>query len=176
MARPTIKSGAAKGIWFSARLILPLLLVLAWLLWSGMFTSPLLLGFGALSCAFILYIVNRMGYFHAKVFALGYNLRLVPYWVWLLGEIVKSSILLAGIVLKPRMQLCPELVEIRADDLNSIDQVLLGNSITLTPGTLTLDVRNGRLLVHALTPKGAQSLREGEMKRRVVALRKAGRG
>ena len=53
-----------------------------------------------------------------------------------------------------------------------LDVAILGNSITLTPGTLTLDVYEGRLLVHALTPEGAESLRRGEMQRRVAALRK----
>ena len=52
-----------------------------------------------------------------------------------------------------------------------VDLALLGNSITLTPGTLTLDVHEGRLLVHALTPEGAAALERGEMQRRVAALR-----
>ena len=175
MARQSIDSGTGKGLWLGAQLVLPLLLVLAWLFWSGMFT-PLLLSFGALSCAFVIYIIQRMGYFHARVFDLGYNLRLLSYWAWLLVEIVKSSIHVAGVVMTPRLRLSPEVVEIEADDLDQIDQVLLGNSITLTPGTLTLDVRDDRLIVHALTPRGAQSLREGEMKRRVAALRRAERG
>ncbi len=174
MARQTIDSGWVKGLWLGAQIFLPLLLVLAWLLWSGMFT-PLLLGFGAFSCALTIYIINRMGYFHARVFSLGYNLRLVHYWAWLLGEMVKSSIHVAGVVLTPRPRWRPQIVEIEADDLDQVDQVLLGNSITLTPGTLTLDVRDGKMLVHALTPQGAQSLREGEMKRRVIALRRTER-
>lgn len=165
-------SGKAKSFWLRAQLLLPLLLILAWLLWSGMFTL-LLLAFGVFSCALTLYIVKRMGYFDAQIFSLRYNLRLITYWAWLLGEIVKSSIQVAGIVLTPRMRLNPQVVEIKVDDLDLIDQVLLGNSITLTPGTLTLDARGGRLLVHALTHQGAQTLREGEMKRRVAALRNA---
>ena len=174
-ARQPSEFGKAKGTWLRAQVVLTLLLVLAWVLWSGVFTF-LLLGFGALSCAFTIYMVSRMGYFGAQVFALRYNLRLLNYWVWLLREIVKSSVQVAGVVLAPRLQLNPEVVEIDAGDFEFIDQALLGNSITLTPGTLTLDCQNGRLLVHSLTPQGARSLREGEMKRRVAALRSPERG
>jgi multicomponent Na+:H+ antiporter subunit E len=63
-------------------------------------------------------------------------------------------------------------VDIDGSGLGPVDLTLLGNSITLTPGTLTLDVYEGRLLVHALTPEGAETLRRGEMQRRVAALRK----
>ncbi len=173
--RQSIDSGRTPGIWLRAQLLLPALLVLAWLLWSGMFTS-LLLGFGALSCALTLYAVKRMGYLDAGVFALHYNLRLISYWGWLLVEIIKSSIEVVGIVLSPQLRVNPEIVAVEADNLDLMDQVLLGNSITLTPGTLTIDAHHGRLFVHALTPQGAHSLREGEMKQRVTALRGAERG
>jgi multicomponent Na+:H+ antiporter subunit E len=56
--------------------------------------------------------------------------------------------------------------------MEPVDQALLGNSITLTPGTLTLNVNEGRILVHSLTLAGAQELKRGEMRRRVVALRR----
>jgi hypothetical protein len=63
------------------------------------------------------------------------------------------------------------LINIDGSGLEPVDLALLGNSITLTPGTLTLDVHEGRLLVHALTPEGAAALERGEMQRRVAALR-----
>ena len=69
-------------------------------------------------------------------------------------------------------KMAEKLVDIDGSALGPVDQALLGNSITLTPGTLTLDVHEGRLLVHALTPSGAAALRGGEMQRRVAALRK----
>ena len=51
------------------------------------------------------------------------------------------------------------------------DQVILGNSITLTPGTLALDVYEGVIKVHALTEAGARELAAGDMDRRVTGLR-----
>ena len=75
------------------------------------------------------------------------------------------------VVLARKLELHTRVVEIDAADLDDVEQALLGNSITLTPGTLTLDVSDGKLLVHALTPEGAEALEGGEMKRRVAALR-----
>ena len=147
-----------------------LLLIAAWVLWSGLF-KPLLLALGAFSCALTVYVAKRMGYFDADVFAFRYNLRLLGFWGWLAGEIVRSSLEVARIVLSARLRVDPQIVEIAANDLEPVDQALLGNSITLTPGTLTLDVHEDRILVHALTPEGAQSILDGEMKRRVSALR-----
>ena len=151
-------------------LVLGLLLAAAWLLWSGLY-KPLLLGLGAFSCALTLYLVHRMGSFDTEAFVFRYNLRLLGFWAWLSREIVKSSLEVAHVVLQRTMTLKPEVVTLDASELDPVDQALLGNSLTLTPGTLTLDVHEGRLLVHALTPDGAAALKEGEMQRRVTALR-----
>jgi multicomponent Na+:H+ antiporter subunit E len=153
--------------------ILTLLLVLiaAWVLWSG-YLKPLLLGLGALSCVLTIWVVRRMGYFDEDTFVFHYDWRLLGFWAWLGREVVVSSIEVARIVLRPGMAVKPKIVEIDGSGLGPVDLALLGNSITLTPGTLTLDVYEGRLLVHALTPDGAAALQEGEMRRRVAALRK----
>lgn len=150
-------------------LIFTLVLFATWLLWSGFF-KPLLLGLGVLSCLLTLYIVRRMDYFENETFAVHYDFRLVGFWVWLGREIIVSSLEVARVVLRRHIEIEPTLVHIDAGNLAPGDQVLLGNSITLTPGTLTLDVHEGRLLVHALTAEGAAALEGGEMQRRVAAL------
>ncbi|MDJ0905257.1 MAG: Na+/H+ antiporter subunit E [Woeseiaceae bacterium] len=154
-----------------AYLMFTVLLIAAWVLWSGMF-KPLLLALGAVSCALVVYIAVRMGYFDSRVFALRFNLRLLGFWAWLLKEIVKSSLEVARIVLARKLELSTRVVEIDVSQLSPVDQVILGNSITLTPGTLTLDADDGKLLVHALTAEGAAALEEGEMLRRVAAIHK----
>ena len=152
------------------RLILvSILLVAAWLLWSGLY-KPLLLALGAFSCALTVFIARRMGFFDTDVFAFRYNLKLFGFWAWLAREIVKSSWYVARIVLAPKLRIDPRVVELDAGDLDPVDQAVLGNSITLTPGTLTLDVHEGRMLVHALTTESAAAVLDGEMKRRVAAL------
>ena len=150
--------------------VLTAFLVAAWLLWSGLY-KPLLLGLGVFSCALTVYLLQRMGYFESSAFPFRYSPRLLGFWGWLGKEIVLSSIEVARHVLSPRVEVSPRTVRLDVSDLNTVDQALLGNSIPLTPGTLTLDVHEGRLLVHALTKEGADALKEGEMQRRVRALR-----
>lgn len=150
---------------------LAVLLVVSWLLWSGMFT-PLLLGFGAFSCLLILYLAKQMRYFDTETYSFRYGIRLFGYWTWLAVEVVKSSLQVARIVLHPRLPISPQVVDIKATAGHPVDQVLLANSITLTPGTLSLDVYNGIIKVHALTEEGADDLMSGEMDRRVAALHK----
>ena len=157
-----------------ARILLLLaLLITAWLLWSGHF-KPLLLALGAFSCLLVGYLIQRMGYFDNEVFALRlrFGLRLFGYCVWLAKQIVHSSIEVARVVLDPRLPISPQVFEIKASSDHPIDLAIFGNSITLTPGTLTLDVHRGVLKVYSLTQASADDLLSGEMDRRVAALRK----
>jgi multicomponent Na+:H+ antiporter subunit E len=170
--QPGRPGDAAAGWRYLRVLTLGLLLAAAWVLWSGFF-KPLLLGLGVLSCVLTLYIVRRMGYFDKDTFVFHYDLRLLAFWAWLAREVVLSSLEVARVVLRRDMKVHPRVVKLDARDLGLVDQALLGNSITLTPGTLTLDVHQGRLLVHALTSAAAAALEEGEMQRRVRALRRS---
>jgi multicomponent Na+:H+ antiporter subunit E len=146
------------------------LLTAAWVLWSGQL-KPLLLGLGAFSCLLTVYVTRRMGYFDDEVFALRFGLRLLGYWAWLAREVWRSSIEVARVVLNPRLPISPQIVEITATASHPVDQVILGNSITLTPGTLALDLHRGKIQVHCLTRASADDLKSGEMDRRVAALR-----
>jgi multicomponent Na+:H+ antiporter subunit E len=150
--------------------ILLILLGAAWVLWSGLFKS-LLLGLGVFSCLLTVYLTHRMGYFQNNVFALRFGIRLFAYWAWLAREVVRSSIDVARIVLTPSLPISPQMVEIISTANHPVDQAMLGNSITLTPGTLAIDVYQGKIKVHCLTKAGADDLLAGEMDRRVAALR-----
>ena len=161
-------SNTAKTITRMLVLLVPL--AAAWLLWSGIY-KPLLLGLGVLSCLLTIYIKHRMNYFETDMFALRFGRRLLGYWLWLTKEVVKSSLDVARIVLSPSLPISPEVVRIKASCEHPVDQAILANSITLTPGTLALDVYKGEIAVHALTKAGADELRKGEMDQRVLALR-----
>ena len=151
-------------------LVLLVPLVAAWLLWSGIY-KPLLLALGLFSCLLTIYVKHRMRYFKTEVFALRFGRRLIGYWLWLAKEVVKSSLDVARIVLSPSLPISPQVVTVKASSRHPVDQVILANSITLTPGTLALDVYNDEIIVHALTADGADELRRGEMDRRVSELR-----
>lgn len=176
MTRPTAPDGvqtAATGGPAQSRtarmLLLLVLLAAAWLLWSGLY-KPLLLALGAFSCLLSFYLARRMGFFDNELFALRFSLRLFGYWAWLGREIVRSSLEVARVVLDPRLPISPQIVEIRATARHPVEQAILGNSITLTPGTLALDVHRGMLKVHSLTKEGADALMSGEMDRRIAAI------
>lgn len=143
--------------------------VAAWLLWSGHY-SPLLLYLGAVSCGLVLLLAARTGFFDVDVYAFHLGPRLPGFWLWLLKEIVKANLAVARIVLSPRMPIQPTIVTIDASDLPSVAQATLANSITLTPGTVTIDVDRGMLEVHCLDAASAEELKSGEMLRRAAIL------
>jgi len=148
---------------------LAVVLAATWLLWSGLY-KPLLLALGAFSCALVVYLCARMRLFDYSVLSFRYVWRLLGYCVWLGKEIAKSSLQVSRAVLSPELTISPTVVELDADGRHPVDLATLGNSITLTPGTLTIRIRDGRLIVHALTREGAEDVMDGEMNRRVARL------
>lgn len=156
---PTI----ARTLFFSA------VLAVAWLLWSGLY-KPLLLSLGLISCVLTMILVRRMQFFDDEVYSFHLSWRLIRYWGWLVTEIWRSSIEVTKIVLHPKCPVSPHTVEVKTDASDNFTQVLLGNSITLTPGTLTIDVYEGVLTVHTLTDAGAKALLSGEMAAKVNAV------
>ena len=87
-----------------------------------------------------------------------------------LREIIASSIEVAKLILHPSMPISPVVVELQAQTQSDVARVILGNSITLSPGTVTLDMHKGKLLVHCLTGESARALQEGEADRRTAEL------
>jgi len=150
--------------------LMAVLLAAAWVLWSGFFT-PLLLSLGAFSCALVVLLAHRMHLFDTDIFALRLSFRLFRFWAWLAGEVIRSSLQVARLVLSPKMPISPTVTEFTTTCSHPVDQAILGNSITLTPGTLTLNIDDGNILVHSLTTQGAEDIMTGEMDRRVAALR-----
>ena len=151
--------------------VLLVLLMFAWLFWSGLF-EPLLLALGAISCLLTCYMAQRMRYFNDETFALRLSPRLLTYLGWMAKEILRSSIEVSRVVLDPRLPISTRVVEVDATALHPVDQAILGNSITLTPGTLAIDVHRGVIKVHCLTEEGAASLTSGDMYSRVAEIRK----
>ena len=92
------------------------------------------------------------------------------YWPWLLVEIVKANIDVVRRVLSPSLPVSPTMLRVKASQKSDLGQVIYANSITLTPGTISVDVANGEILVHALSREGAEDLVGGEMDRRVVRM------
>lgn len=87
----------------------------------------------------------------------------------LLWAVVRANLSLAAVVLDPRLPIDPAVVRIPAPD-GTVARALLANSITLTPGTLTLDVTDEELIVHTLTADSRADLQAGSLQRAVAAV------
>ena len=94
-------------------------------------------------------------------------LRFLAYMPWLLYQIIKANIEVASLVINPRMPIDPALLQFSTQLKREIAQVILANSITLTPGTVTVSLEDGRYLVHALVSTSAQGLVEAKMQNKV---------
>lgn len=141
-----------------------------WLLLSGFFT-PFLVGVGIASAVAVVAFAHRMDVIDRE----GHPLHLAPgamlsYWPWLLKEIVKSAWDVSRIIVDPRLPISPTLLSVKSTQKTDLGRMVFGNSITLTPGTISVRVGRGEILVHALTAQAAESLAEGEMDRRVTRL------
>jgi len=148
---------------------LAILLVVTWLLWSGLY-QPIVLGLGALSCLLVVLLAVRIGFFEKDVYTLHLGPGLPRFWLWLLKEIVVASVQVARIILNPRLPISPTIVTIDARAVPLVSQATLANAITLTAGTVTLDIYEGQLEVHCLTRDAALQLEQGEMVRRALQL------
>ncbi len=146
---------------------LGLVLFGTWLLMSGIFT-PLLIGLGAASCILVLIIATRMDIVDHESTPVHLTWRSPLYLLWLTWEIVKANIDVARVVLDPRLPISPKLVHVKPTQKTDLALVIFANSITLTPGTISVDVDHGDILVHAITRDAAAGLEDGEMDRRVT--------
>ena len=142
-------------------------LVGSWLLWSG-FWDPnaywlvLLLGFA--SCVGVLALTMRMQGGDFQQQGVGFWIRLVLYIPWIIWEITKANIDVAKCIIAPSIwPISPHMIRVKASQKTAVGQTLYANSITLTPGTISLDIRNNVILVHALTNGTAEGLQDGSM-------------
>lgn len=163
---------------FSFRLkniiIQSIILLTIWLVFSGKYDlTHVSLGIVAVVLVILLnYRVSRLNLFPergepnipVKI------LRLPKYILWLIKEIVLANLQVAYIVIHPKMPINPKLITFKTKLPSAAAKVILGNSITITPGTLTIDIEHNQFLVHCLVPESAGSLGNGEMQSRIMKL------
>jgi len=148
------------------------LLFVFWLLLSGVFT-PFLIAAGAGSAIAVVWFARRMDMVDVESFPLVMWRTAFRYWPWLLKEIAKSGWTVSRIVLDPKLPVSPTLVRFRPLQRTPVGLVTHANSITLTPGTITIEATPEEFLVHGLTRDGAHGCVDSEMDRRVAALETA---
>lgn len=141
-----------------------------WLGLSGHYT-PFLIASGAVVAIVVALLGIRSGYGDQEGHPIDYVFHGLAYWPWLVVEIAKSAWSVARIIVDPKLPISPRLIRTRASQRTSVGIATYANSITLTPGTITVEVdrREHEFLVHALTKDSAAGVEEGSMDRRVSA-------
>ncbi|MCA9316699.1 MAG: Na+/H+ antiporter subunit E [Planctomycetes bacterium] len=138
-----------------------------WFLLSG-FTDPIHLGYGAVSTT----IVAALSHKHlTQGGAIGLGIarafRTAAYLPWLLWQILLANLDVILCVLGLR-RIEPRVLRIRSGMHSTFGLVALANSITLTPGTVTVDVEGDDLIIHALTVGAAQGVEDRVIEKRLL--------
>lgn len=140
-----------------------------WVLLSFELTNPFLLGSGLVTAGAAAAVAIRRDLvpegtlaFHARA--------LVTYLPWLLWQIAAANIRVIRVVWSPKLPIDPRLVEVPCSLSTNLGRAIYANSITLTPGTVTIRVEHDKLLVHALTAQDEADLLNGAMESRIKLL------
>ena len=153
------------------RLTIFLILFGIWLIFSGQF-DVFHLTLGLLSSLFITLISSDF-FFEDRSKTLGNRIkeafRIPGYLLWLLYQILLSNIhvLKLAFSARPTEKIDPSIVRIKTKLKTDFGRFILANSITLTPGTITIDVQDDELLIHSITEHTASGVKDDAMERKI---------
>jgi multicomponent Na+:H+ antiporter subunit E len=148
-----------------------IMLFVSWTLWSGKFDA-FHLSLGVISCTLVTFMSNDL-LFKNKTFSkrqVMETIRFTKYIPWLLYQILLSNIHVAYLVLSPKPPIDPKIIRFKTKLKKEMSLAVFANSITLTPGTITADIKDGEYYVHALSKKVADDLLTGEMENKVAEI------
>ena len=149
---------------------LALVLAGAWVLFSGII-QPLLLGLGLASVLGVAWLKARADRRDRDPVPFALRIGRFPgYLLWLSWEIVKSNVDVARRILSPSLPIAPSVRWLPASQRSELTRVIYADSITLTPGTLSIDLDDEWVEVHALSEDSLDALERGEMNARVCRL------
>ena len=140
-----------------------------WLLNSGHYTL-LILSLGLISIVLVLYIAHRMDVVDHESQPLHITMKIPGYYLWLVKEVILANISVVKHIWLGNKTISPVLTTIKAHQKTDMGKVIYANSITLTPGTVAVDVAGDQITVHALLRENIEELQTGEMDRRICQL------
>lgn len=147
------------------------LLLGVWIVFSGLFDA-FHLTLGLISCGIVTWMSSDLLFedrfipFRRRLVQAG---RLTGYVIWLLGQIVLANIFLLRLAFAKREAIQPQIVRYESALKSDFEKFLLANSITLTPGTVTIKILGSTYYVHAINDEAAAGL-DGEMERRIARI------
>ncbi|MFW2438110.1 MAG: Na+/H+ antiporter subunit E [Arenicellales bacterium] len=150
-------------------IILSISLSAFWLL-NSQHNSFYMLSLGVISVAFVLYMAHRMDVIDHESQPVHLTLKIPAYYTWLIKEIILANLVVVKHIWLGNKSISPVFATISASPKTDIGKVIYANSITLTPGTVTVNLEDDRIMVHALLEESIKDLKSGEMDRRVAQL------
>ena len=129
--------------------ILIIAMTATWLTLSGYFT-PMILTFGVISVAIVIWMCARMKILDRETVPYLSGIQTLSYSSWLFNEIAKANLAVIKTVLRPDLEISPTLTKIPLPKKTDMASTFFANSITLTPGTVSVDIQEDHILVHAL--------------------------
>lgn len=156
------------------RLSIFLLLCGIWIVFSGQFDA-FHLTLGVLSSAFITAISSSFLFVdRSKGFGVRFQevIRLPGYLLWMLYQIFLSNIHILKLALTPGdlPQVEPSLVRIKTNLKTDFGKWMLANSITLTPGTITISIEGDELLIHSISKISTSAVLDNTMERKIARI------
>ncbi len=151
---------------------LGVVLFILWLALSGHFHELILIELGVVSSIFVVWIAHRMNLADDEGHPIQMTLGAMSFLPWLIWEIIKANIDVARIILNPALPISPVLLKVRASQKTEVGMVAYANAITLTPGTVTVDVdgASSEFTIHAITAEAADELETGRMDQRALRM------
>ncbi len=138
-------------------------LFVIWLVLSGT-DNPFHVGLGLVASFGVAWLNAGRPDSHAQHFPV---FRILWYVPWLLGRIVQSGLHLTVLILRPSLPIAPRLIHYRTNLRHPVGVALLGNSITLTPGTITAELEAQTLVVHAIDDESGHDLTTRRFERKI---------
>ena len=134
-----------------------------WLILSGI-TSIGMLILGVLSSLLIIFLINRMDIVDHETSLINFKFfTLLTYMFWLIKEMIVANIMVCFYIISPRAKINPSIIKLKASQKSAVGKVLYANSITFTPGTVTIDINKDDLTVHTLAEPFKTSILKNKM-------------
>jgi len=147
------------------------ILLATWLIFSGLFDA-FHITLGVISCALVTWISSDL-LFQDRTIPLrariGQAVRLIGYLLWLLWQVVLANLHLFRLAFGSQEDVQPQIVRYETSLRSDFEKYLLANSITLTPGTVTVKILGSTFYIHAISDVAAAGL-DGEMERRIARI------
>ena len=135
-----------------------------WLLLSGHYETWMVVSGGVL-CALVVAFCMIKGIADEEGFPIALVFHGLVYWPWLLWQIVLSGLRVTRLILDPKLPISPKIVRVNAEQKTAVGLVTYANSITLTPGTISIEAseRERQIWVHAIEQSGADGFEDDPM-------------